>query len=232
MRMKFFPKVLKSLPRSESRYSENNECIPPSCIVPEEIVSQKLEVEESQENEDEYKEGNYTSRKKLLDSDTSGGDSSGPVLSSLESSGQMTGSSGEEKISIELPIGLGIIKDSADSFLPIPANDLELSSDLPFDNSRSFNINLNSICRGDPIDARKGLKNGGSLKEDPEGEPDMDSGLADLSINGDISVCASSILVDMEPTAIEYGSDDYEEDFSDHDNCDSGDHVVSGYMRR
>lgn len=227
MQRKFFPKVLKSLPQSNSRYSENNASPPPGYIVPVEIVSQKLKVEENQDSEDKYKEGDYATRKKLLDSDTSGGDSSGAVLSSLESSGQMTGSSGEERI----PIGLGIIKESDVSILPIPVSDLELSAELPFNNSGVFNINLNSICRGNPMDTRTGPDSGGSLK-DPETEADMDSAQAGPSVNGDIFVLAPSVFVNMEPTAVTYDSDDEEELSDQEDNCDADDHIGSGYMRR
>lgn len=233
---KFFPKVLKSLPQSESRYSGRNECTSPAYIVPVEVVSQKLDVEKSQDNEDHYKEGGYASRKKLLDSDTSAGDSSGPVLSSnsssLESSDQMTGSSDEERISTTHPVDSDIITDSSRSFSPILTTALESSSDLPFNNSGVFNVNLNSICIGNPGNIWTGLKNGGTLEIEPTEEPDMNSG-GGLSLNRDITACTANVLVDLQPMAIEYGSDNYEEDLSDNgDNCDVDDNVVSGYMRR
>lgn len=234
MHRKFFPKMLKSLPQSESRYS--NECTSPAYIVPVEVVSQKIDMEKSQENEDHYKEGGYASRKNLLDSDTSGGDSSGPVLSSnsssIETSDQMTGSSDEERISTMHPVDLDIITDSSGSFSPIPTTALEPSSDLSFNNSGVFNVNLNSICMGNPVNTWTGLKNGGSLEVKPTDEPDMNSGQG-LPLNGDISACTSIVLVDLQPMPIEYDSDNCEEDLSDNgDDCDVDDQVVSGYMRR
>ncbi|CAI9607591.1 unnamed protein product [Staurois parvus] len=235
MHRKFFPKVLKSLPQSESRYSESNECTSPAYIVPVEVVIQDLEVEKSQEKEDKYKEGGYASRKRLLDSDTSAGDSSGPILSSnsssLESSGQMTGSSDEERISTTHPVSLDVITDSSGSVPPIPTNALESPSDLPFDNRGVFNVNLNSICMGNSVNMWTGLQNRGTLEVEPTEEPDMNSGQG-LSLNGDIPACTASVLVELQPTAVEYGSDNYEEDLSDNNDCDLDDHVVSGYMRR
>lgn len=193
-------------------------------------------MEKSQENEDHYKEGGYASRKNLLDSDTSGGDSSGPVLSSnsssIETSDQMTGSSDEERISTMHPVDLDIITDSSGSFSPIPTTALEPSSDLSFNNSGVFNVNLNSICMGNPVNTWTGLKNGGSLEVKPTDEPDMNSGQG-LPLNGDISACTSIVLVDLQPMPIEYDSDNCEEDLSDNgDDCDVDDQVVSGYMRR
>ncbi|XP_077336087.1 interferon alpha/beta receptor 2-like isoform X2 [Lithobates pipiens] len=233
MHRKFFPKILKSMPQSESRYS--NECTP-AYIVPVEVVSQKINIEKSQENEDHYKEGGYASRKNLLDSDTSAGDSSGPVLSSnsssLESSDQMTGSSDEERISTMHPVDLDIITDSSGSFSPIPNTALESSSDLSFSNSGVFNVNLNSICMGNPVNTWTGLKNGGSLEVKPTDELDMNSGQG-LPLNGDINSCTSIVLVDLQSMPIEYDSDNYEDHLSDNgDNCDVDDQVVSGYMRR
>ncbi|XP_040194829.1 interferon alpha/beta receptor 2-like isoform X2 [Rana temporaria] len=236
MHRKFFPKMLKSLPQSESRYSGSNECISPTYIVPVEVVSKEIDVEKNQESEDHYKEGGYASRKKLLDSDTSAGDSSGAVLScnssSLESSDQMTGSSDEERISTMHPVDLDIITDSSGSFSPIPTTALESSSDLSFNNSGVFNVNLNSICMGNPVNTWTGLENGGSLEVKATDEADMKSDQG-LSLNGDISACTSIVLVDLQPTPIEYDSDNYEDDLSDNgDNCDVDDQVVSGYMRR
>ncbi|XP_077336092.1 interferon alpha/beta receptor 2-like isoform X2 [Lithobates pipiens] len=233
MHRKFFPKILKSMPQSESRYS--NECTP-AYIVPVEVVSQKINIEKSQENEDHYKEGGYASRKNLLDSDTSAGDSSGPVLlsnsSSLESSDQMTGSSDEERISTMHPVDLDIITDSSGSFSPIPNTALESSSDLSFNNSGVVNVNLNSICMGNPVNTWTGLKNGGSLEVKPTDELDMNSGQG-LPLNVDISSCTSIVLVDLQSMPIEYDSDNYEDHLSDNgDNCDVDDQVVSGYMRR
>lgn len=201
-----------------------------------EVVSKEIDVEKKQESEDHYKEGGYANRKKLLDSDTSAGDSSGAVLScnssSLESSDQMTGSSDEERISTMHPVDLDIITDSSGSFSPIPTTALESSSDLSFNNSGVFKVNLNSICMGNPVNTWTGLENGGSLEVKPTDEPDMKSDQG-LSLNGDINACTSIVLVDLQPTPIEYDSDNYEEDLSDNgDNCDVDDQVVSGYMRR
>ncbi|KAM5179572.1 uncharacterized protein ACMZJ9_000296 isoform 1-T2 [Mantella aurantiaca] len=246
-RRSFFPKVLKSLSQTESIYISNHERTSPTCIVPVEIVSQKLEVKDSQETEDLYKDGGYASRKRLLDSDTSGGDTSGgdtiggdtsgAILSSnslsVESSGQMTGSSDEERLSTMRPIDVDIISDSAGSLSPIPANTLESPSGLPFSNSGDFNVNLNSICIGNSADTWTGLLHGGSVKEEPKGEPDVNSGQAGLSLNGEMIVCTPNGLVDLDPSKMEYSSDGYEEDLSDNgDHCESGDHAVSGYMRR
>nr|DBA34483.1 TPA: hypothetical protein GDO54_002037 [Pyxicephalus adspersus] len=239
MRKKILPKMLKSLPRSESIYSGGNDCTSPSYTVPVEIVSQKLELEvnKSQGNEDKIQEGGYASRKKLLDSDTSAGDSSGPILStnssSLESSDQTTESSGEERIITEHPTSLDIITDSGGSFPSIPTNDFKATSDLPFSNSGVFNIDLNSICIANSVDTWTGLKNEDSLKEEPEKKTDTTSEQTGLSLNGDNFLCAPNVLVDLKPTTIEYGSDNYEEELSDYgDFCDSDDHIVSGYMRR
>ncbi|KAM3934646.1 interferon alpha/beta receptor 2-like isoform 1-T3 [Leptodactylus fuscus] len=225
------PKVLKSLPTSESMFSNGSEFTSPTFSIPVEIISQKIEVEQKLESKVKICEEGYANRKRLLDSDTSGTMTSGELSPDVSSS---LGSSGEAKSSTEDDLSGGHLGNGVSTVVSelggssvdsLPVSALDDSSNLPFDHSGVFNINLNSISIADPAWA--------SFTP-----PEVTQEVAQVSME---SHEAGTILdqhsvdfclgVGNLEEGEEYGSD-YEEEQDISENDDSDSHLVSGYMRR
>ncbi|XP_056415488.1 interleukin-10 receptor subunit beta-like isoform X2 [Hyla sarda] len=219
------PKVLKSIPTSDSLFIDSSEFTSPTFSFPVEIISKNFEVKDNTECEVKNCEGGYANRKKLVDSDTSGttttsGELPSAVSSSVGSSGQTDGSA-EEDISAG---SLGNILPTVVSFTPVPVSATEDSSNLPFNAGGVFNVNLNTVSIADPVDVWKGFR----LVEVPQEEAKdlMESEEAEISSEPHNSIC-----IEVDDLEEEYCSEEDEEEDSSENN-DSDSHLVSGYMRR
>ncbi|CAN2387594.1 hypothetical protein PRIEUP_LOCUS11913 [Pristimantis euphronides] len=229
------PKVLKSIPTSESAFIDGNEFTSPTFSTPEEIITKKFEVEQKAQTEVKTCEGGgYASRKRLPgsdESDTSGTATSGDFPSAVSSS---AGSSTQANSSAEEDLSAGHQGDgvpSATSHLGIssivhlPVIATENSSNPPFDNCGVFNINLNSVAIADPADVWTGFRQVEAPLE--EAENSMESHKAGVALVQHNAICLD---VDLEE---EYCSDYEEEEDDISENDDSDSHLISSdYMRR
>ncbi|XP_044140351.1 interferon alpha/beta receptor 2-like isoform X2 [Bufo gargarizans] len=224
------PKVLKSLPSSESSFVARSEFTSPTFSIPVDIISKKFQVEPKPESEKNCEEG-YTSRKRLVDSDTSGTSTSGDLPSAVSSS---TGSSGEANSSAEEDLSSGRRGDRVSSSVSAlggssivcpPVSVRDDSSNLPFDTSGVFNINLNTVSIADPAEVWSGFRHVEVPQE--EAEVSVESHETEIELdqcNGDI--CLSIDGLEEE----DWGDCEEVEDISENDDSDSN--LISGYMKR
>lgn len=217
------PKVLKSIPASESSYINGSAFTSPTLSIPVEIISEKLAVEQKPESENKNCEGGYANRKRIVDSDTSGTTTSGElpsaVSSSVGSSGQ-TNSSAEDTFAEHLEDGVF----SAETIAHVPVGAPDDSSHLPFDPSGVFNINLNSVSIADPADVWTGFR-GVELPQE-EAEDSMELHKAGIALDQHNDICLG---VDVQDEEYSSGCEE-EEDSSETNDSDSC--LMSGYMRR
>ncbi|XP_075053285.1 interferon alpha/beta receptor 2-like [Mixophyes fleayi] len=231
----FFPKVLKSLPVSDSLFSGSSECSWPTCIAPVEILGKKIELESNQDKVNPCGEG-YASRKRLLsntNSDTGGTVSSGQLPSASSSSEESSGPVAEEEISTALPTAMdmtAVPQGSCSSNTHLPVNVSTKTPNLMFNNSGDFNINLNSVSIAEPEEVWTGCKH----EETPKEEPLVLMSPQAAGVTLDTENCRHSprelSVGGLRMSTLEYGSSEEEEEVSDNNGSDE--HFASGYMRR
>lgn len=218
------PKVLKSMPSSESTFFQGSEFTSPTFSIPVEIISEKFAFEQKPESEDKSCEGGYANRKRIVDSDTSGTTTSGElpsaVSSSVGSSGQTNSSAGEDTSAGHLEDGVS----SAQSIARVPVSATDDSSNLPFDPSGIFNINLNTVSIAEPADVWTGFK---QVELPPEeAEDSLESHEAGIALDQHNDICLGVDGLEEESYS------GYEEDEDSSENNDSDSRLISGYMRR
>lgn len=218
------PKVLKSMPASESTFFDGSEFASPTLSIPVEIISESFVVEQKPESEDKCCEGGYANRKRIVDSDTSGTTTSGELPSAVSSS---VGSSGQTNSSAGEDVSTGHLEDgvfSAQSVAQVPVNATDDSSDLPFDPSGVFNINLNTVSTADPTNVWTGFSQVELPQEEAEDSEESHEAVITLDQHNDICIGVDGLEE-------EYCSgDEAEEDSSENNDSDSC--LMSGYMRR
>ncbi|KAG8590924.1 hypothetical protein GDO81_006973 [Engystomops pustulosus] len=224
------PKVLKSLPTSESTFTDRSEVPSPAESLTVEIISRKSETEQKWESENKSFEEGYTNRKKLLlVSDGSSTMASGELpsggWSSNESSGQATSSTEEDVSAGHLVEGTSSVVSELGSFSggARTTGAIEDSSNLPINTSGVFTINLNSVAIADPAN----VWTRGKLEEVPRevAEDSAKAGIVPHQHN--VGICLGT--GDLED---EENCSDYEEEQDISENSDSDSHLISGYMRR
>ncbi|KAM4700077.1 uncharacterized protein O3C94_001351 [Discoglossus pictus] len=260
MKRKFFPKVLKSLPKSYSVYEENKQSVCPAYVVPVEIIH-KPEKEQSDDSDEESCAQAYAQRKKLdiVESDRSAGDSNAGLSSTASSLMGSIGQDYAQRKSLKCNLRSDSILDDSSGPLssaascasateapskehppildnescvsdtPLCSSNFTATSNLPFNSSETFNINLNSVLVGNSEDLWTGFKKVVPPQKNHETSVDLHDPIGALSeheLTHFTSVDVTGISVSEEFSC--------EEDFNSEasDGSDSDDHFVSGYMRR
>ncbi|KAG8450240.1 hypothetical protein GDO86_002767 [Hymenochirus boettgeri] len=225
----FFPKFLKSLPRSVSM-SENKELICPEQVLSIEAINSHEKVDCIESDEDTYGQG-YSTRKRILGSahteSVTGDSSSAHPPASSESSGQDFRSSAEEEIVKDHPSD--VIDESA-SNLSLPDQTEASPPCLFLNNADFFNVNLNSVSVGNPEDLWTDFKKVYSKDQPvssnctlPEDSPDQ-GGHKHLTNILTVDSCKGAVSeewnVEELPTS------------DDNDSSEPEEHFASEYIRR
>ncbi|CAH2219257.1 interferon alpha beta receptor 2 [Pelobates cultripes] len=222
----FFPKVLKSVPQSESTFFQNKNVYAPASVFAVDVIH-KAEQEEDSESVDGQCGQGYAQRKKLHQSSTSAEDNSALHYStesySVDTSGQDSGSSAETGKAMEATL-LVEIDEGCSSNTEMSAHKLESNENILLNIRDTFNVNLKSVSVGDPERLWTGLQ-----KPFPErGQEPV------ATIQGSIDLPGArglKLFTNELDTPIISESEDYCSEEEDH-TSDLDEPSVSGYMRR